>query len=54
MFPVAEGSAVIVAPKGKRSVSNNGGEPLLMLCVQYRATLFTPTDANRIPCPVKW
>ena len=36
---------VRVAPAGKRSVRNNGTEPLLMLCVQYRGATFTAEDA---------
>lgn len=45
VFPVDEGSVVRVAPAGKRSVRNNGDEPLVMLCVQYRAGTFTADDA---------
>lgn len=45
MFAVAEGSVVRVAPAGKRSVRNNGTEPLVMLCVQYRGATFTADDA---------
>ena len=45
VFPVQEGSVVRVAPAGKRSVRNNGTEPLLMLCVQYRGATFTADDA---------
>ena len=45
VFPIAEGSVVRVAPDGKRSVRNNGTEPLLMLCVQYRGATFTAEDA---------
>ena len=45
VFPVQEGSVVRVAPDGKRSVRNNGAEPLLMLCVQYRGATFTAEDA---------
>ena len=37
VFPVGEGSVVRVAPEGKRSVRNNGTEPLIMICVQYKA-----------------
>lgn len=33
VFPVGEGSVVRVAPEGKRSVRNNGTEPLIMICV---------------------
>jgi len=36
---------VRVAPSGKRSVRNNGTEPLLMFCVQYRGATFTAEDA---------
>ena len=45
-FPVAEGSVVRVAPKGKRSIRNNGTEPLVMLCVQYRGATFTTEDVT--------
>lgn len=45
VFPVSEGSVVRVAPAGKRSVRNNGNEPLVMLCVQYRGNTFTAEDA---------
>ncbi len=45
-IPVEEGSVVRVAPAGKRSVRNNGSEPLLMLCVQYRGGTFTADDAT--------
>lgn len=36
IFPISEGSVVRVAPEGKRSVRNNGTEPLVMLCIQYK------------------
>ncbi len=45
VFPISEGSVVRVAPDGKRSVRNNGTEPLVMLCVQYRGATFTAEDA---------
>lgn len=57
IFPVSEGSVVRVAPDGKRSVRNNGSEPLIMLCVQYRGNTFTAEDAadgNILDVPVKW
>lgn len=46
VFPIKEGSVVRVAPDGRRSVRNNGTEPLLMLCVQYRGNTFTADDAT--------
>ena len=46
IFPIQEGSVVRVAPAGKRSVRNNGTEPLVMLCVQYKAETFTAEDAT--------
>lgn len=46
VFPVEEGSVVRVSPEGRRSVRNNGDAPLVMLCVQYRATPFTAEDAT--------
>ena len=45
-FPIGEGSVVRVAPAGKRTLRNNGTEPLLMLCVQYRGDTFTAEDAT--------
>lgn len=57
VIPVEEGSAVRVAPEGKRTVRNNGTEPLVMLCIQYRGNSFTPddaTDGNILDEPVKW
>lgn len=57
VFPVEEGSVVRVAPAGKRSVRNNGTEPLLMLCIQYRGNTFTEEDAFDgviLSEPVKW
>lgn len=57
VFPVEQGSVVRVAPEGKRSVRNNGTEPLVMLCVQYKAGTFTAADAadgNLLGEPVKW
>ena len=46
VFPITEGSVVRVAPNGKRSIRNNGAEPLVMLCVQYRGGTFTTEDAT--------
>lgn len=57
VFPVGEGSVVRVAPEGKRSVRNNGTEPLIMVCVQYKAQTFTAQDAadgQLLQEPVKW
>ncbi|MDE6391172.1 MAG: cupin domain-containing protein, partial [Duncaniella sp.] len=57
VFPVVEGSVVRVAPDGRRSVRNNGREPLVMLCVQYRADMFTDedsADADILSEPVEW
>lgn len=57
VFPVAEGSVVRVAPEGRRSVRNNGTEPLVMICVQYKANAFTAqdaTDGQILQEPVKW
>ena len=57
VFPVGEGSVVRVAPEGKRSVRNNGTEPLIMICVQYKAQTFTAQDAadgQLLQEPEKW
>lgn len=57
VFTVEEGSVVRLAPDGRRSVRNNGTEPLVMLCVQYRGNTFTSedaTDGNILNGLVKW
>ncbi len=57
VFPVAEGSVVRVAPAGRRSVRNNGTQPLTMLCIQYRGGTFTAEDAadgELLQEPVVW
>lgn len=57
VFPVGEGTVVRVAPDGRRSVRNDGTEPLVMLCVQYRGNTFTAddvTDGNILAEPLKW
>lgn len=57
IFPIQEGSVVRVAPDGKRAVRNNGTEPLIMLCVQYKGNTFTPEDATDgiiLKDQVKW
>lgn len=57
IFPIGEGSVVRVAPAGARSVRNNGTEPLVMLCVQYRGATFTAedaTDGNILNAKVEW
>ena len=57
VFPVEEGSVVRVSPAGRRSVRNNGEEPLVMLCVQYQGATFTAEDASDgviLQEPVKW
>lgn len=57
IFPVSEGSVVRVSPDGKRSVRNNGKDPLVMLCVQYKGGTFTPEDAADgviSNAPVEW
>lgn len=46
VFSIGEGCVVRVAPDGKRCVRNNGTEPLVMLCVQYRSATFTGDDAT--------
>lgn len=45
-FPVAEGSIVRVAPEGVRAVRNTGNEPLVMICIQYKADSFSADDAH--------
>ncbi len=57
VFPIEEGTVVRVAPDGRRSVRNNGSQPLVMLCVQYKGATFTADDAadgNILPDKVEW
>ena len=57
VFAVVQVSVVRVATELRRSVLNNGSEPLVMLCVQYRAGTFTADDAadgHILPGPVEW
>lgn len=57
VFPVAEGSVVRVSPAGKRSVRNNGNEPLIMICVQYKADkvgAVNASDGTILKEEVKW
>ncbi len=57
VFPITEGSVVRVAPAGRRSIRNNGSQPLVMLCVQYRSGTFTAEDAadgTILTDPVAW
>ena len=56
-IPLQQGTIVRVAPEGKRAIHNNGTEPMVVLCVQYRETPFTQEDAhdaNMFKEPVKW
>lgn len=46
VFPISEGCIVRVAPEGLRSVRNNGTQPLIMLCIQYKEKTFTANDAT--------
>ena len=59
IFPVGEGTIVRVAPAGKRALKNTGRENLTMLCIQYKANVFTEadspmTDGNILPDELKW
>ncbi len=44
-FPVSEGTIVRVSPDGKRALKNTGNENLTMLCIQYKADVFTEADS---------
>ncbi len=46
VFAFEEGSAVRVAPAGKRSIRNNGDSEMIVLCVQYKGNTFTADDAS--------
>ncbi len=57
VFNVGEGTVVRVSPSVKRSVRNNGQQPLIMICVQYKADTFTEEDAADgviLQDPVVW
>ena len=45
IFPVSEGAIIRVAPDGKRALKNTGSENLTMLCIQYKANVFTEADS---------
>ena len=56
-IPLQQGTVVRVSPDGKRAIHNNGTEPMVVLCVQYRETPFAKEDAmdaNMFKEPVKW
>lgn len=46
VFKIEEGSVVRVGQKGKRTVRNTSDQPLLMICIQYKADSFTEADAQ--------
>ena len=46
VFTISEGDTVRVAPDGKRAVRNTGNEPLVMICIQYKAHTFHESDAK--------
>ena len=59
VFPVAEGTIVRVAPEGRRALRNNGSEPMVVICIQYRAGSFGKdddifTDANILSDTLNW
>lgn len=59
IFPIAEGSIVRVAPEGRRALRNNGTEPMVMVCIQYKANSFAEQDAPSadgvmLNEPLKW
>ena len=59
IFPVSEGTIVRVAPDGKRALKNTGSENLTMLCIQYKANVFTEkdtpmTDGTILQEELKW
>ena len=54
-----DGEVFRVAPDGMRALRNNGTEPMVMICVQYKAGSFGKdddimTDGNISDAPVKW
>ncbi len=56
-IPVQEGSVVRVAPNGRRTLRNNGAEPLVVLCVQYpeaKAGEVNASDGEILADKVQW
>jgi mannose-6-phosphate isomerase-like protein (cupin superfamily) len=56
-FSVSEGSAVRVAPNGKRAWRNNGDEPLAFVVIQARAGTLPQSDISDgevVPGHVVW
>lgn len=58
VFPIREGSVVRVAPAGVRAVRNTGSTPLVMLCIQYRASAPESvrgiSDGHIVQQPLTW
>ena len=46
IFAVGEGSVIRVSPDGRRALRNTGAEPMIMICVQYKAESFASSDAD--------
>ena len=46
IFAVGEGSVIRVSPDGRRALRNTGAEPMIMICVQYKADSFASSDAD--------
>ena len=46
IFAVGEGSVIRVSPDGRRARRNTGAEPMIMICVQYKADSFASSDAD--------
>ena len=46
IFVVGEGSVIRVSPDGRRALRNTGAEPMIMICVQYKADSFASSDAD--------
>jgi mannose-6-phosphate isomerase-like protein (cupin superfamily) len=56
-FPIAEGSVVRVAPKGKRGICNASDIPMIYMCVQAKENSleeYTSNDGEKVACLPKW
>ena len=46
LYIIVRGSVIRVSPDGRRALRNTGAEPMIMICVQYKADSFASSDAD--------
>ncbi|MDR1102589.1 MAG: cupin domain-containing protein [Tannerella sp.] len=56
-FPIAEGSVIRVAPRGKRGLCNTSDDAMIYVCIQSRENSLeehTTDDGERVTVEPKW